>query len=446
MAKTIYKVKEYLNRLSQTKLNKVFIHINKLSLPKKITLLCFGVSFPFIIIFPLMNLQQLVSSVVIFCISFLFSLILYNLNKNNLASFWLIMTGNLALFYYSYNLGKASGVYLIYFAFFSIPFFIFKFHQKKEIIFSVFISIMCFTYLHYFFSLPYGSLITLAQQHTLSNYMNNIAITLSLLSVYFYTKKNIDSEKKLKVALKEAQERKLQLEKVSQQAAFTRLTMGISHEIRNPMASMLTRTEIVEDNPEDTAAVLKFADIIKKNIKRILKITETMLKYGNPVSAKKESVQIVDLIDEILDLIQGKSKRKRIRIHRDISTLPQKIMLDPIQIHQALINIIINGVESMEDKGGTLTIRCYEKENPTEALIGQFIAIVISDTGCGMSDEDITHIFDPFYSTKYENSGLGLSISLKCIHHNNGTIHCQSLKGEGTTFSLYFPLSNNDKA
>ena len=235
----------------------------------------------------------------------------------------------------------------------------------------------------------------------------------------------------LKMALIESKKRKLQLEKASQQAAFTRLTMGISHEIRNPMASMLTRSEIVEQAPENVAGVLKFTGIIKQNIKRILNITETMLKYGNPTSHKKENVSIVALIKEILDLTENKMKNNKIKVNTKFLD-SQLIYADPIRLHQAFLNILLNAIESMSQNGGTLTIKTKQIE--------QYIVLTITDEGIGMTEEERNQIFDPFYTTKYENTGLGMSITLRCIDENKGLITCESKKNVGTTFTISFPV------
>ena len=400
---------------------------------KNITLLVMSVpSIPYSVIFYITGHKFLALSVFTFICLYFTSLYANYKRYYNYASITVVLWGSLAILFFSFILGKSAGIQNILLAMTAIGLVIFRPQQKYLFYTTISIPVLFFIILESC-SYSIGYNIELHETMISAVYILSISTAFFVItsSLLFYISENSRYEKELEISLKEASERKIQLEKVSQQAAFTRLTMGISHEIRNPMASMLTRSEIVEQAPENVAGVLKFTGIIKQNIKRILNITETMLKYGNPTSHKKENVSIVALIKEILDLTENKMKNNKIKVNTYFSD-SQLIYADPVRLHQAFLNILLNAIESMSQNGGALTV--------TTECIEQRIILTIKDEGVGMTAEEKNQIFDPFYTTKYENTGLGMSITLRCIDENNGLINCNSQKGKGTTFTISFPV------
>jgi len=270
---------------------------------------------------------------------------------------------------------------------------------------------------------------------------------ISYLSIRFYYKireKDIDHLTKvnddLKETLYESQKQKTVLEKVSQQAAFTTLSMGIAHEIRNPMFNLLARAEIIEEEPHNEKEVLKFAEMIKRNISRILNITNTMLKYGNPVVSEKSKVSVKSILNEIVDIVKGKCFQKKIKMTIDFQDVPL-VVVDSGRIHQAILNIVLNSIESMEDSGGELSIKLSKSSfinSENKSVEG--ISIIVTDTGSGVKPEIKDSIFDPFFTTKYKNTGLGLAIALKNIHTHKGLISLESEPDKGAVFTVYIPL------
>ncbi len=240
---------------------------------------------------------------------------------------------------------------------------------------------------------------------------------------------------------KEYLETKQYAEKVALSTSYMSLTRGIAHEIRNPMFSLLSRSEIIEKKPEDKDAVLKFAEVIKRNVLRILQITDEMLRYGTPLPKHKTPFNITACIENVLSLLQEKISKKNIEVSKQFSNVPE-FSGDEIRVHQTFHHLILNSIQSLPESGGKINLdisQSYFKNKIGNRLNG--IKIVIKDTGVGMSKETLNHIFEPFYSTKYEGKGLGLSIVLKTIDGHGGIVEIQSTEKKGTTVTLYLPTN-----
>jgi nitrogen-specific signal transduction histidine kinase len=229
-------------------------------------------------------------------------------------------------------------------------------------------------------------------------------------------------------------------EKASFQATFATLTKQIAHEIRNPMAMLLSSAEIVEDDIDDKEEVLRFSGIVKTVVNRIIGITETMMKYGKAESTERELMDVHEVITEAVTLAKGECLRRSIALEKILEEGLPKVNVDAFRLTQVLINLFMNGIEAIGERGElvikTSSSSFVNKEgNKTDA-----VKIEISDTGQGMTPEQAKRIFDPFFTTKYKNTGLGLSIVLKVVDDHGGTIDAISTPGEGTVFIIFLPV------
>jgi signal transduction histidine kinase len=207
------------------------------------------------------------------------------------------------------------------------------------------------------------------------------------------------------------------------------------------MFNLVAGAEIVEENPDNKQEVIQFSSLIKRNIFRILSITDSMLKYGNPNSHSTVPIDINHLLQEILSLINGKCHKNRIKVQTDFGEL-SKIKGDLNSLHQVFMNITMNAIQAMENGGNMLITTQNEVPMNGNESGSKGISIRISDTGCGISDETLEKIYDPFFTTKYEGTGLGLSIALKNIASFDGLFEIKSTEGKGTTFQIFIPLKN----
>ncbi|RAP29309.1 hypothetical protein DID76_04190 [Candidatus Marinamargulisbacteria bacterium SCGC AG-414-C22] len=238
----------------------------------------------------------------------------------------------------------------------------------------------------------------------------------------------------------EARLKSMQLaEKASNQAAYATLTRGIAHEIRNPMAMILSGTELVMEHLENKDKLIHYLNLVKDSVVRLKSISSNMLRYGNPVSKYKKDVDIVQLLKVVIDVSMGECRKRHINFKFEFQET-QCVFVDENSIYQVFLNIILNSIQAI-DKDGCILIKTYNCEfyDQTHNL-QDGICIEITDDGPGIGKEKLHSIFDPFYSTKYGSSGLGLSIVFNTISHHNGILKVDSVENKFTTFYVYLPL------
>lgn len=219
-------------------------------------------------------------------------------------------------------------------------------------------------------------------------------------------------------------------------AAMGELSSQIAHEINNPIAGMqcclsLLADEIKEDNPKR-----KFLDMTLKEVDRIEKLIQNMRAFYKPSSNTMATTDVNTLINDMLLFLNQQLKAYNIITKIDLKTDLPKIFATEDQIRQVFLNLINNARDAMSN-GGTLTINTSTINRDTR----KYVRIQFIDTGCGIPEEHLPKIFDPFFSTKSDSggSGLGLSISYSIIQRHKGTIRVKSELGKGTTFTIELP-------
>jgi two-component system sensor histidine kinase HydH len=225
-----------------------------------------------------------------------------------------------------------------------------------------------------------------------------------------------------------------QLRMADRLAALGRLSAGVAHEIRNPLGSIKGSFEILESEIHPENEKYEFVKIIKEEIARLNSIVESFLKFARPPKPRLQPTSINDLVESTLILFNKRAQESGIEIRKELADNLPAIHLDRDQIRQVLLNIILNGSDSMPD-GGILEIRTGIGQNDRR------ITVEIIDSGIGISDEELDHIFDPFFTTKAHGTGLGLSISYQLIQNHGGTIEVHNNKDKGLTFHIELPSS-----
>lgn len=213
------------------------------------------------------------------------------------------------------------------------------------------------------------------------------------------------------------------------------LILGIAHEIRNPLTSILTYTQLLPtkfDNPKFRDF---FAQQVPNEILRLNDLVNDLLEYARPKPPNPSRFRADELMEAVLALCSQKIKEKNIRV---TTSLPSElcIVADVNQTKQIWINIVLNAIESMNEQG-KLDIRGYSE--------GQMGVIEVADNGHGMSPEDKYRIFEPFFSTKANGVGLGLSITYQLLKENGGTIDLTSQLGHGTTMIIRLPMPQDER-
>jgi two-component system sensor histidine kinase HydH len=214
-------------------------------------------------------------------------------------------------------------------------------------------------------------------------------------------------------------------------ASLGNLAAGVAHEIRNPLSSIKGFATYFKEryrhNPEDRDT----ADIMIQEVERLNRVISRLLEFSQPLTMEKAPILIQPLIRQTLKIIEGQAREKHVIISADLADIPEAV-IDTDKIKQALLNLYLNAIEAMQE-GGTLTVKLFRLNDGA-------VNIIVSDTGAGIDKKDITHIFDPYFTTKPSGTGLGLSIVHKIIEAHDGDIMVASAPGEGTTISILLPV------
>jgi PAS domain S-box-containing protein len=239
--------------------------------------------------------------------------------------------------------------------------------------------------------------------------------------------------------LKDAQEQIVHSEKL---ASLGKLAATIAHEINNPLAAVLTyirlmiklkdRHEFSSDRLED---ITRYLTTMESETARCGEIVKNLLAFSRQSKITIKRHGVADIIDKALSLIAHDMEMKEIHLKKIIQPNLPDVHCDFQQIQQALLNLMYNASDAMLE-GGTLTVTANRK-----AGAETFIEVMVSDTGRGITEEDMEKIFDPFFTTKEEgkNVGLGLSVVYGIITRHNGTIELESTAGKGSTFKISLP-------
>ncbi|MCI0511912.1 PAS domain S-box protein [candidate division KSB1 bacterium] len=250
---------------------------------------------------------------------------------------------------------------------------------------------------------------------------------------------NSENESEALVIARDITERKRMQEKLIQSerlAATGKLAASIAHEINNPLQGIMTSIAAVRLRLKDIACDLSGLDIVETGLKRISNIVKQLLSLHRPERQEKHWSNINQIVEEVISLMQSQLMMHQIAIKKSLSdTLPQ-VYISSQQIHQVLLNLMLNGQESMAD-GGEIRVVTRHKNNN--------IIVKIIDTGKGIDPQDLPKIFDPFFSTKDKmGTGLGLSVVHSAIESHGGRIEVNSTLGKGAEFTIYLPVKNKD--
>jgi len=228
-------------------------------------------------------------------------------------------------------------------------------------------------------------------------------------------------------------------------AAVGELSAGIAHEIRNPLASISGSVEILKNEMKLEGENQKLLELILKESSRLNTILKEFLQYAKSGETSLGRVELKRVVDEVIEIVKKHpSYQERISIRKRLDDSPIYILAEENQLKQLLINLLVNALEAMEEKGNELLITTrqsdlemvfnYHHQNSSEDF---YIPLTIVDQGKGMTGEQMQKAFLPFYSNKKSGTGLGLAIVQRIVNNLNGRIECQSKLGQGTAFIVY---------
>ncbi|HON58633.1 MAG TPA: ATP-binding protein [Smithella sp.] len=235
-----------------------------------------------------------------------------------------------------------------------------------------------------------------------------------------------------------------QLEKAERLSSLGQLAAGVAHEIRNPLnaisiAAQRLKRDFVPSDPQKSADFQNLSGVIKDEIKRLDGIIEEFLTFSKSRRLEFSNYSITEVLQKIVNLIREEANARGITIETDWRQAPSTIPMDVNKLQQALLNIIKNALESITEAKGKVTIT-IDKEGKN------YLVVKISDTGCGMTEEEINRIFNPEYTTKEKGVGLGIPLAFEIIRGHGGDIRVISRKRKGTTFEIILPLERFNEA
>ncbi len=241
----------------------------------------------------------------------------------------------------------------------------------------------------------------------------------------------------LNTMLMELSRRNNQLLQNEKMAALGTLTSGVAHELNNPLNNISTSLQIILEEIEDgdIGYQRELLSESEEEVRRAQEIVKALLEFSRETEFSLSRENVAGLVRSTLKLIQGEIP-SRVQVSLDI---PEKLNaeMDTRRIQQVLLNLVINACHAMEESGGELTIKAFERKD------GQGFFLQVQDAGHGIGPAKLSKIFDPFYTTKElgKGSGLGLSVSKGIVESHKGNIEVWSREGQGTVFTVFLPYS-----
>jgi signal transduction histidine kinase len=262
-----------------------------------------------------------------------------------------------------------------------------------------------------------------------------VSILVNQLSVALDNAGLYENERKALLELKETQQRLIETERL---AALGTLSASIAHEVNNPLAIIKNYLAIIEKLIGEDIAVRNHVNIVSEEVNRIAVIVRQLLDFYRPTLEQKADVNICEILKSTLELIRGKLTDAGINIIQDIEDLSCDIVGSSDKLKQVFLNILLNAKDAMPE-GGNLIIAGKRSNG--------FMEINFCDTGTGIDEKDLPHIFEPFYTVgKKSGTGLGLSVCYGIIRSHEGTIAASPNEYGGATFSIRLPLKEQDAA
>jgi PAS domain S-box-containing protein len=236
--------------------------------------------------------------------------------------------------------------------------------------------------------------------------------------------------------------RELERRRVEQQlfeseklAAIGRLAASIAHEVNNPLEAIKNSLYLLQTS-KDEAANSRFLDVARKETERVSHIIRQMLGFARR-SGEAEWINVNQLLEETLVLVEKKLKQSGVLVVRKLDEELPRVRARADQLRQVFLNLILNAQQAIEGRG-EITL----KTSANTQSLQPSISVEISDTGHGISEEELQRIFEPFFSTRKKGTGLGLWVTQDIVRQHGGRIEVTSTKGKGTTFSVILLINS----
>ena len=228
-----------------------------------------------------------------------------------------------------------------------------------------------------------------------------------------------------------------QLIRADRLAAMGELTAGVAHEVRNPLGIIRASVQLLEESGVDRSRVLQATGVIKQEIDRLDKVIKALLDFGRPSKPHRVVIDIGPVIEDVVLFTRQFAGRSKVRIDAGATDGLPLVLADADQLKQVFVNLVSNAVQAMEAHGGAIRLVPSSDEG--------FLSVAVTDNGPGIPPEDLTKIFDPFYSTRDDGTGLGLTMVHRIVDEHDGHIEVKSTPGEGSSFVVSLPIAHSDE-
>lgn len=233
--------------------------------------------------------------------------------------------------------------------------------------------------------------------------------------------------------IKHEKELEEKLAKMEKMASIGVLSSGVAHEINNPMGVILGYACHIENKLDPSDPNYHFVQEIKEESKRCVRIVRNLLDYARAPRLNREEVAVNNLVEHITDFATGHREMENIILYKELSGKVENVVADGDQLRQVIMNLLLNSAASMGE-GGEIRV--------STELVDNDVEIVVADSGHGIPDESLREVYEPFFTTKAKGTGLGLAISKQIIEAHLGSIHIESLVGEGTVVRVRLPVKD----
>ena len=246
--------------------------------------------------------------------------------------------------------------------------------------------------------------------------------------------RNAEQKRLAFVELQSTFQQLLQAEKLT---SLGELSAGIVHEVRNPLASIKGAIEIMEDELKEDSPRREFADLARKEIDRLDQLVGEYLRFARPAQPAKSLIDPNAMVESVSSLIENQAASQSVRVVKHLQQDLPKVLMDPEQIKQVILNLAINGLQAMEHTSSDKKTLAFR----TTGIDGNWV-LEVADSGPGIEPENLPKIFDPFFTTKDKGIGLGLSIAHKIVSQHDGKLIAENTDS-GALFRLTL-LSSTD--
>jgi len=254
-----------------------------------------------------------------------------------------------------------------------------------------------------------------------------------------------DSGKRYLFVIRDISEEKRQearLHRSESLASLTTVAAGVAHEIKNPLASIgihlqLLRKAFQRKQSLTEQDASRYLNVIDEEIDRLNSIVVDFLFAVRPMDVRLRMENLNRIVEDLCSFVSYELSEHKITIRKRLEAYLPKLQIDENLMKQALLNIIKNAMSAMEVNGGVLTI--------STKLSGDQVLLSVCDTGIGMSEETLSKIFEPYFTTKPSGSGLGLTMVFKVVKEHKGELNVTSRLGEGTNFTIILPVPTTER-